>query len=127
VAHPGDAQIAERMGLDGVIVSNHGGRQLDGAQGSLDALPDVVAAVASTFPVMVDGGFRRGTDILKALALGARMVFLGRPFLYGASVAGQAGVARVIDILGTEIDRDLGLLGCRDVAELGSDFIVSRG
>jgi L-lactate dehydrogenase (cytochrome) len=76
---------------------------------------------------MVDGGFRRGTDILKALALGARMVFLGRPFLYGASVAGQAGVARVIDILGTEIDRDLGLLGCRDVAELGSDFIVSRG
>lgn len=127
VAHPGDAQIAERMGLDGVIVSNHGGRQLDGAQGSLDALPDVVAAVASTFPVMVDGGFRRGTDILKALALGARMVFLGRPFLYGASVAGQAGVARVIDILGTEIDRNLGLLGCCDVAELGSDFIVSRG
>jgi len=126
VAHPGDAQIAERMGLDGVIVSNHGGRQLDGAQASLDALSDVVRAVSSAFPVMVDGGFRRGTDILKAIALGARMVFLGRPFLYGASVAGQAGVARVIDILGTEIDRNLGLLGCRNVRELNSDFIVSR-
>lgn len=126
VAHPGDAQIAERMGLDGVIVSNHGGRQLDGAQGSLDALPDVVAAVASTFPVMIDGGFRRGTDILKAIALGARMVFMGRPFLYGASVAGQAGVTRIIDILGAEIDRNLGLLGCCDVRDLGSDFIASR-
>lgn len=126
VAHPGDAQMAERMGLDGLIVSNHGGRQLDGAQGSLDALSDVVAAVASTFPVMIDGGFRRGTDILKAIALGARMVFMGRPFLYGASVAGQAGVTRIIDILGAEIDRNLGLLGCRDVRELGHDFIAPR-
>lgn len=126
VAHPGDAQMAERMGLDGLIVSNHGGRQLDGAQGSLDALSDVVAAVASTFPVMIDGGFRRGTDILKAIALGARMVFMGRPFLYGASVAGQAGVTRIIDILGAEIDRNLGLLGCRDVTELGHDFIAPR-
>lgn len=126
VAHPGDAQMAERMGLDGLIVSNHGGRQLDGAQGSLDALSDVVAAVASTFPVMIDGGFRRGTDILKAIALGARMVFMGRPFLYGASVAGQTGVTRIIDILGAEIDRNLGLLGCRDVTELGHDFIAPR-
>ncbi|CAB3672065.1 (S)-mandelate dehydrogenase [Achromobacter denitrificans] len=126
VAHPGDAQMAERIGLDGLIVSNHGGRQLDGAQGSLDALSDVVAAVASTFPVMIDGGFRRGTDILKAIALGARMVFMGRPFLYGASVAGQAGVTRIIDILGAEIDRNLGLLGCRDVTELGHDFIAPR-
>lgn len=126
VAHPGDAQMAERMGLDGLIVSNHGGRQLDGAQGSLDALSDVVAAVASTFPVMIDGGFRRGTDILKAIALGARMVLMGRPFLYGASVAGQAGVTRIIDILGAEIDRNLGLLGCRDVTELGHDFIAPR-
>ncbi|WP_203564728.1 alpha-hydroxy-acid oxidizing protein, partial [Bordetella pseudohinzii] len=82
--------------------------------------------VASTFPVMIDGGFRRGTDILKAIALGARMVFLGRPFLYGASVAGQAGVARVIDILGSEIDRNLGLLGCRDVSGLDMDFIAPR-
>ncbi len=75
---------------------------------------------------MIDGGFRRGTDILKAIALGARMVFMGRPFLYGASVAGQAGVTRIIDILGAEIDRNLGLLGCRDVTELGHDFIAPR-
>lgn len=124
VAHPADAERACRLGLDGVIVSNHGGRQLDGAQASLDALPAVVTSVPRSFPVMVDGGFRRGTDILKAMALGARMVFLGRPMLYGASVAGQAGVARVIDILGTEVDRNLGLLGCTDVSALNEDFIV---
>ncbi|QIL74089.1 alpha-hydroxy-acid oxidizing protein (plasmid) [Diaphorobacter sp. HDW4B] len=127
VAHPDDAAMAERMGLDAVIVSNHGGRQLDGAQGSLDALPDVVAAVSSQFPVMIDGGFRRGTDILKAMALGARMVFMGRPFLYGASVAGQEGVQRVIDILGSEVDRNLGLLGCREMDMLNREFIVSKG
>jgi len=126
VSHPADAQAAEQMGLDGVIVSNHGGRQLDGAQASLAALPDVVAAVSDAFPVMVDGGFRRGTDVLKAIALGARMVFLGRPFLYGAAVSGQAGVARVMGILGTEIDRDLGLLGCRSVQALTRDFIVTQ-
>lgn len=126
VAHPADAERAERMGIDGVIVSNHGGRQLDGAQASLDALPAVVAAVSRDFPVLIDGGFRRGTDILKAIALGARMVFLGRPVLYGAAVADKAGVARVIDILGTEIDRNLGLLGCRDVADLDKEFITSQ-
>lgn len=124
VAHPGDAELAERMGLDAVIVSNHGGRQLDGAQASLDALPHVVAAVSAEFPVMVDGGFRRGTDVLKAIALGARMVFLGRPFLYGASVAGQAGVQRVIDILAAEIDRNLGLLGARNMHALNHEFVV---
>ena len=84
----------------------------------------VLAAVPRDFPVLIDGGFRRGTDILKAMALGARMVFLGRAMLYGAAVAGQAGVARVIDILGTEIDRNLGLLGCPDVNALDQDFIV---
>lgn len=84
----------------------------------------VLAAVPRDFPVLIDGGFRRGTDILKAMALGARMVFLGRAMLYGAAVAGQAGVARVIDILGTEIDRNLGLLGCHDVNALDQDFIV---
>ena len=126
VAHPADAERAHGLGLDGVIVSNHGGRQLDGAQGALDALPAVVAVVPRSFPVMVDGGFRRGTDILKAIALGARMVFLGRPMLYGAAVAGQAGVARVISILGAEVDRNLGLLGCPDVNALDEDFIVRR-
>lgn len=124
VAHPADAQRAEHMGLDGVIVSNHGGRQLDGAQASLDALSGVVAAVSPTFPVLIDGGFRRGTDILKAIALGARMVFLGRSVLYGAAVAGEAGVTRVIDILSTEIDRNLGLLGCCDVKNLDKEYVV---
>lgn len=126
VAHPADAQRAESMGLDGVIVSNHGGRQLDGAQASLDALPAVVAAVSRQFPVLIDGGFRRGTDILKAIALGARMVFLGRSVLYGATVAGEAGVARVIDILSTEIDRNLGLLGCCDVNNLDNGYVVHK-
>ncbi len=126
VVHPADAQRAEQMGIDGVIVSNHGGRQLDGVQASLDALPEVVAAVSPDFPVFIDGGFRRGTDILKAVALGARMVFLGRPMLYGAVVAGEAGVERVVEILSTEIDRDLALLGCKDVANLSNEFITRR-
>ena len=124
-AHPADALRAEQMGVDGVIVSNHGGRQLDGAQASLDALPAVVAAVSADFPVMIDGGFRRGSDILQAIAAGARMVFLGRPMLYGAAVAGQAGVERVIDILSTEIDRNLGLLGCPDIRHLDEEFMVA--
>ena len=124
VAHPQDAERAVQLGLDGVIVSNHGGRQLDGAQAALTALPAVVAAVPAGYPVMVDGGFRRGSDILKAMALGAAMVFLGRPMLYGAAVAGQAGVARVIDILGAEVDRNLALLGCPDVNDLDEAFII---
>ncbi|MBS0608785.1 MAG: alpha-hydroxy-acid oxidizing protein [Proteobacteria bacterium] len=124
VAHPQDAERAVQLGLDGVIVSNHGGRQLDGAQAALAALPQVVAAVPAGYPVMVDGGFRRGSDILKAMALGAAMVFLGRPMLYGAAVAGQEGVARVIDILGAEVDRNLALLGCPDVNDLDEAFII---
>lgn len=100
VAHPDDARAAVRSGLDGVIVSNHGGRQLDGAEASFDALRAIVPAVPEGFPVMVDGGFRRGTHVLKAIALGARLVFLGRPMLYGATVAGPRGVARVIVPMG---------------------------
>ncbi len=126
VAHPADAELAVQHGVDAVIVSNHGGRQLDGAQGSLDALPDVVAAVPADFPVFIDGGFRRGTDVLKAIALGARMVFMGRPMLYGASVAGEAGVAHAIRILQTEVDRNLALLGCRNLAELTPDLVVRQ-
>ena len=124
VAHPADAQLAVQHGLDAVVVSNHGGRQLDGAQASLDALPAVVAAVPADFPVLIDGGFRRGSDILKAVALGARLVLLGRPMLWGASVAGQAGVAHVMGILKAEVDRNLALLGCRNLAELTPDFMV---
>lgn len=124
IAHPEDAARAERFGMDGIIVSNHGGRQLDGAQASLDALVDCVAAVSPAFPVMVDGGFRRGTDILKAVALGARLVFIGRPAVYGVAVGGQAGASRVLELLRAEIDRDLALMGCPSVSQLGPELLV---
>ena len=124
ILHPGDAREAAARGLDGVIVSNHGGRQLDGAMAPIDALHPIVQAVPDHFPVMIDGGFRRGTDVLKAVALGARLVFAGRPFLYGATVAGQAGAARVIDILRAEIHRNLALMGASDVRRLTVDAVV---
>jgi L-lactate dehydrogenase (cytochrome) len=123
VMHPADAGLAQSIGADALIVSSHGGRQLDGAIGPLQALPAIVAQVSKSFPVMIDGGFRRGTDVLKALALGARMVFVGRATLYGAAVAAQPGVARVIEILKTEIDRNMGLLGCRSLAEVTPDLV----
>lgn len=118
-----DARIGRRAGLDGVIVSNHGGRQLDGATASIRALPEVVAE-AGELTVLLDSGVRRGTDVLKALALGAKAVFLGRPFLYAAAVAGEAGVRHAVNLLSEEIDRDLALLGCPDLASLGPKFLV---
>ena len=124
VGHPADAERAAKEGMDGIIVSNHGGRQLDGAQASLAALPEAVAAVPADFPVMVDGGFRRGGDVLKAVALGARMVFLGRPMLYGATVGGVAGVRRIAEIMHNEIDCNMALLGCRTLAELDSSLLT---
>ncbi len=115
-----DARVAREAGADGVILSNHGGRQLDGAIASLRVLPEVVADDPH-FPVMIDGGMRRGSDVLKALALGARFVFVGRPMLFGAAVAGEAGVAHAIALLKAEIDRDLALLGLKDIDALGPD------
>lgn len=113
-----DAAIAQDAGADAVIVSNHGGRQLDGALAPLEALPGVVAA--TSVPVFIDGGIRRGTDVVKALALGASHVFLGRPFLYAAAVDGQAGVQRAIDLLRTEIHRNMALLGACRVGDIGA-------
>ena len=127
VMHPQDAEIAASVGMDAVIVSNHGGRQLDGAIAPLQVLPDVIRSVPKTLPVFIDGGFRRGTDVLKALALGAKLVFMGRPQLYGAAVAGTQGIAKVVDILRTEIDRDMALLGCKDIGEVSADLVVTRG
>lgn len=124
VVHPEDARQAVANGMDGIIVSNHGGRQLDGAVSALQALADVRAVVPEDYPVMVDSGFRRGSDVLKAVALGARMVFMGRPMLYGAAVAGRRGVGRVIDILHAEIDRNLALLGCADIRALSDDCLA---
>ncbi len=110
ILHPEDARMAVDAGADGLIVSNHGGRQLDGAMAPLVALPGVVAAAGRT-PVMVDSGFRRGGDVLKALALGAQFVFVGRPFAFAAAMGGVAGVGRAIDLLRAEIDRNLAMLG----------------
>ena len=127
VMHPKDAEIAASVGMDAVIVSNHGGRQLDSAIAPLQALPDVIRSVPKTLPVLIDGGFRRGTDVLKAIALGAKLVFIGRPQLYGAAVAGTEGIAKVVDILRSEIDRDLALLGCKDLNEVTPDLLCIRG
>ncbi|HEX8692008.1 MAG TPA: alpha-hydroxy acid oxidase [Longimicrobium sp.] len=111
VVTPEDARLAVEHGADAVIVSNHGGRQLDGAEPTLFALPRVAEAVAGRIPVLLDGGVRRGTDVAKALALGARAVLIGRPALWGLAVGGQAGVERVLAILRVELERTLALLG----------------
>lgn len=118
VLHPEDARRAVAAGIDGLIVSNHGGRQVDGARSGIDALPAIVAAVGSRIPVLVDGGVRRGTDVVKALAMGARAVLIARPQLWGLAVAGEAGVAHVLSIYRSEIDRVMGLLGARDIEAL---------
>jgi lactate 2-monooxygenase len=118
ILHPDDAREAVARGIDGVIVSNHGGRQLDGAVGALDALPDVVAAVDGKIPVLFDSGVRGGADVFKALALGASAVCVGRPYAYGLAVAGEAGVREVIQNLWAEFDLTLGLSGCASIAEL---------
>ena len=127
-----DARIARESGADGIIVSNHGGRQLDGASAPLRVLPGI-AAQAGNMTVMLDSGVRRGTDVLKALALGAQFVFIGRPFLFAAAVAGQPGVAHAIKLMRDEIDRDMALLGITKLTEMrrdrlmparGTDFLV---
>ncbi|ALM52001.1 alpha-hydroxy acid oxidase [Halomonas huangheensis] len=119
ILHPDDARKAVATGADGLIVSNHGGRQLDSTVAPLRMLPEVLQAVDGSVPVMIDGGFRRGSHVLKALALGADFVFLGRPFNYAASVGGHQGVARAIHLLAEELERDMALLGVTDLAELG--------
>jgi (S)-mandelate dehydrogenase len=113
-----DAQRAAALGLDGIVVSNHGGRQLDYCVAPIDVLPGIVAAVGDRLAVLVDSGFRRGTDVVKALALGAQAVMLGRATLYGLIAGGEPGVDRALTILTSEIDRVLGLLGCRSIADL---------
>ena len=126
ILHPNEAAEAIARGVDGVIVSNHGGRQLDGASSSFDALTGIVEAVGGRKPVLLDGGIRRGGDVVKALALGATACLIARPHLFGLAVAGEAGVARVLDILRREIDRTMGLLGVGKISELGPDYIVRR-
>jgi len=117
-----DARTAESMGVDGVIVSNHGGRQLDGAVSTLQALPEIAAATTHA-AVIIDSGFRRGTDVIKAMALGADFVFAGRPFMYGLAAGGEEGALRVLSLLRKEIDIDLALLGCPDLAKVDGRYI----
>jgi L-lactate dehydrogenase (cytochrome) len=124
ILHPDEARTALDYGVDAIVVSNHGGRQLDGAAAGFDALPAVVAAVDGRMPVLVDGGFRRGADVVKALALGARACLIARPQLWGLAVAGEAGVAHVLDIFRREIDRTMGLCGVTRVAEIGPDLLA---
>ena len=126
VLSPADVRMAKDCGVDGVIVSNHGGRQLDGAIAPLRALPGIVEA-ARGMTVMLDGGVRRGTDVLKALALGADFVFAGRPFLFAASVGGEAAVRHAIGILATEIARDMALLGVRELSEVSAGLLAPAG
>lgn len=122
ILHPAEAREAASHGVDGLIVSNHGGRQLDGAVSSFEALPAVVEA-AGRMPVLLDGGVRRGTDVVKTLALGARACLIARPQLWGLAVAGEAGVARVLEIFRNEIDRTMGLCGVTRVADIGPDLL----
>jgi (S)-mandelate dehydrogenase len=119
VLGPEDALLALQHGADGVFVSNHGGRQLDGAQAAIEALPQVAAAVGGRMAVLLDGGVRRGADIAKARALGADMAFVGRAALYGVAAGGEPGAQRALEILKSEVDRVLALLGCAAASTLG--------
>jgi len=119
---PQDARIARESGVDGVMLSNHGGRQLDYTMSALRTLPEI-AAEAGGMTVMLDGGVRRGTDVIKALALGAHFVWVGRPLLYAAIAGGQPGVERAITLLRDEIDRDLALMGIRSIGEITPDLV----
>jgi isopentenyl diphosphate isomerase/L-lactate dehydrogenase-like FMN-dependent dehydrogenase len=118
-----DAQLAIEHNVSGIIVSNHGGRQLDGVVTSIEALPEVVEAVAGRCEVYMDGGIRRGTDILKALALGAHAVLVGRPILWGLAVDGALGVQQVLEILHTELERAMKLAGCHTLASLNRTLV----
>jgi isopentenyl diphosphate isomerase/L-lactate dehydrogenase-like FMN-dependent dehydrogenase len=120
-----DAERAVAAGVDGLVLSNHGGRQLDGAISGIEALPEVVRAVGGRASIFVDGGVRRGSDIAKAVALGAEGVLLGRAPVYGLAAGGAAGVSRAIAILADEFDRTLALTGCRNVGDLGVDLIAA--
>lgn len=124
VLHPADAREALRQGVDGLVVSNHGGRVLDGAAATAEALPAIADAVGGALPLLVDGGMERGTDVLKALALGARAVLVGRPVLWGLAAAGAAGAAHVLRLLRDELQLAMAQCGLAGVGEIGRDLLL---
>lgn len=124
ILHPDEATEAIARGVDGIIVSNHGGRQLDGAAAAIDVLPSIVGVVGGRVPVLMDGGIRRGSDVVKALCLGASGCLIARPQLWGLAVAGEQGVAHVLEIFRREIDRNMALMGAGSIGELNSNLIL---
>ncbi|MDP9728328.1 alpha-hydroxy-acid oxidizing protein [Alicyclobacillus tolerans] len=126
ILHPDDAELAIQNGANGIIVSNHGGRQVDGTIATLDALPPVLAAVNHRVPVLLDSGIRRGSDILKAIALGASAVLLGRPYIYGLAVSGEEGVRAVVRHLLADLDLTMGLAGYRAIQEISNDCLLVK-
>jgi lactate 2-monooxygenase len=124
ICHPDDARRAVDEGVDGLVVSNHGGRQIDGAAATLDVLPGVVQAVDGRIPVLCDSGIRTGADVFKALALGARAVLVGRPWVYGLAIAGEAGVREVLQNFQADFDLTMGLAGCASVGEITREALV---
>lgn len=119
-----DAKLCLAHGVDGIVVSNHGGRASETGRGTLEALPEVVAAVEGKIPVLIDGGFRRGTDIFKALALGADAVCIGRPYIWGLGSFGQEGVEAVLQILRDELEMVMGQAGTPNINAIGRSSIV---
>ncbi|RZI38959.1 L-lactate dehydrogenase, partial [Herbaspirillum sp. HC18] len=126
ILDPGDAGDAVRLGADGIVVSNHGGRQLDGALSTARALPSVVEAVGDRLTVLADSGIRSGADVVRMLALGARGVLLGRAWAYALAAAGEAGVARLLDLLAAEMRVTLALTGVRTIAEVDRALLDPR-
>jgi lactate 2-monooxygenase len=127
ILHPDDARRAIDEGMNGIWVSNHGGRQVDGATSTIAALPGIAEAVAGRVPIVMDSGIRSGADAFKALALGATAVGLGRPYCYALAIAGEAGVREVIQNFQADFDLTMGLAGCRSVADIGPDALVAGG
>jgi len=126
ILDPEDAELAVRSGADALIVSNHGGRQLDGAPSSISALPEIVRAVGNRIEVFMDGGVRSGQDVIKALALGAKGVFIGRAYVYGLGAMGEAGVAKSLEIIRKELDITMALCGLRDIKQVSADILVKH-
>jgi L-lactate dehydrogenase (cytochrome) len=126
IMDPEDARLARESGADALVVSNHGGRQLDGAQSSIEALPPIVAAVGKEIEVHMDGGIRSGQDVLRAIALGARGVYIGRPFLYGLGAMGEAGVTKCLDIIRNELDLTMAFCGHRDILNVDRAILLPQ-